>query len=227
MKKKLVLIAAIVLVVATCLSVFVGCGAPVRNVKELYLTDYTFDAGLKLTFDKRLPKVQEGPEAHTIKYQGGGWENFYNIIQVPDGYTKTLYLAETLPDENSYVLIETEIDGVKYTWGIFKATVWHEYWLGPYQYVFTNLTCTINSRDFFFPIYALEYPCILWSRNSIQTCKMDINELAEFYTAHGMTADIDGNVLTVRAEIGYSPSTYEAEWYVTYHSEHELSVSVK
>ena len=227
MKKRLLACAVLVLIVLIVMMSFVGCGGPVLNVKELSLTDYKCDVGLNLTFDKRLPKVQEGVEAHTIRYQGGGWEGFYNIIQVPNGYTKTLYLAETLPEENSYALIETDIGGVKYTWGIFKATVWHEYWLEPYQYVFSNLTCTVNSHNFYFPIYALDYPCILWSRNSIQTCKMDINELAQFYVEHGMSAEIDENVLTVHTLVGYSQSKYEVEWYVTFHSEHELSVSVK
>ena len=227
MNKKIFALTSVIIVLLLCIVSFIGCGAPVHNVKTLFLADFKYDAGLNLTFDKRLPKVQEGFEAHTIRYLDGGFEGFYNNVKVPDGYTKTLYLADTLPEENSYALIQTEIDGIKYTWGIFKAKVWHEFWLEPYQFVISNLTCTINNQSFFFPIYALEYPCILWSRNSIQTCEMDIQELATFYVEHGMSADIEGNVLTVSALVGSSGSKNEVTWCVTYHSEHELSVMVK
>ena len=70
--KKLVLIVAIVLVVAMCLSCFAGCDGSARNVKYIGCDDYLFETGVNITMSKRLRKTAKwGSDMEAIKFKNG------------------------------------------------------------------------------------------------------------------------------------------------------------
>ena len=216
MKKKFWAVATVILVAVICLSALIGCDGSSRNDKYLSANDFLFDGGVLITMSKRLPKTAKwhsGMEA--IKYKKS-LEELYRLMQMEEGYVKTLC--------DGYVLIETNKDGRLYTWGIFSSSVWGDDYDGEYNYVLTNMG--VNDGSFLFPIYTMDKPLLNWEENNKYACNISIDELAEFYLQHGVVAVIDGNVLTATAQVG-NGTKREIEWYVTYHSERELSVAVR
>lgn len=220
MKKRFLAVATVILVVVVCLATLIGCDGSARNVKYVGCEDFLFDTGVNITMSKRLPKVCFLSGREPIKYNKSLSE-LYELMQMQDGYTKTLY--------DDYILIETTNNGTLYTWGIFTASVFGKDYEGEYNYVFTNMGVDVNKVGyglFFFPIYTMNEPLLTWNDGEHYTCYITIEELADFYTQHGIVANIEGNVLTATAQVGYVESKTEEQWYVTYHSEYELSIAI-
>lgn len=220
MKKKIFTIVTVVLVAVVCLATLTGCDSSATNVKHVGCEDYLFETGVNITMSKRLPKVGMLSGMEPIKYKKSLAELF-DLMQMEDGYTKTLF--------DDYILIETAKNGKLYTWGIFTDSVFGEDYEGEYNYVCTNMCVNVNGVGygmFFFPIYTMYEPLLIWNYGERYKCALTIDELAEFYTQHGIVANIEGNVLTVTAQVGRVDSKREEKWRVTYHSEHELSVAI-
>ena len=147
----------------------------------------------------------------------------YDLMQMQDGYVKTLY--------DDYILIEKQGVDKLYTWGIFSMSAWIDDYDGEYDYVLTNLTCYARREDdnygcFFFPIYAMARPLLHWKGDKTYAFNMIIDELAEFYTLHGFAVEVAGNVLKVSTPITtdaqQSTSGYDT-WEITFHSDGTVS----
>ena len=216
--KKLVSVSVLLLMVAAmCIVCFSGCNDTARNVKFLYCNDFLLDTGVNITMSKRLPKIGKwNTGTIMIKYKKS-LSDLFDIVQLTYGYTKTLY--------DDYILIETTNNGILYTWGIFSSTAHGMSTDSEFNYILTNMSV---NYEFFFPIYTMDKPLLIWKENTQYVCNITIDELAEFYTQHGIVVEVDGNVLTATALVGYEAvGKSEVKWYVTYHSERELSVRVK
>ena len=221
MKKKLVMFAALVLVVVTCLSVFVGCDSSARNVKYLGCDDFLHETGVSVTMTRRLKKVGKwNSTLDAIKFDKS-FADLFDLMQMPDGYVKTLH--------EGYILIEKQGADKLYTWGIFSTSVWLDY-DGEYQYVLTAMDCVVVESHyvcvFFFPIYVMKYPTLDWEQDARYAANVTIDELAEFYTQHGFTAVILDNIITVTTPIenDFYGNDRSSSWEITFHGDGTVSV---
>ena len=221
MKKKLVAIVAIILVAATCLSVLVGCDGASNNVKYLRSCDFTGEHLLNVTMSKRLKKTFDtSADEISLMFDGSLYE-LCDRMQLEEGYSMTRY--------GDYALIETTVDGKLYTWGVFSSSIFGDEYLGSYRYVLTNMSVTIEGigyKLFFFPIYTMERPLVVWEENGSYACSLTVDELSDFYTKQGCTTQILDNVLIVTTPTtkDYFGNEHSSSWEVTFH--HDGTVSV-
>ncbi|MCH5157449.1 MAG: hypothetical protein J1G02_06220 [Clostridiales bacterium] len=221
MKKKLLAAATVILVLVVCVSALIGCDGSSRFVKSIGCHDYLHETGVNIVMSKRLPKTAVwNSDMEAIKYKGGLSELF-ELMQMQDGYTKTLH--------DEYILIETTKNGRLYTWGIFSTSVWGDDYDGEYSYVLTTMGCDVTGNGwsmFFFPIYTMERPLLWWKDGQSYKCNITMDELSDFYTRHGYTVEAQDNVLKVATPIcKWSNGDEHGElWDVTFHSDGTVSV---
>ena len=221
MKKRLVLAVAIVLVAVLCLSVFVGCDGASNNVKYLRSCDFTEQHFLNITMRRRLKKTFDiTPDEISLKYDGSLSE-LCDSMQLEDGFTMTRY--------DDYALIETTIDGNRYTWGVFSASILGYDYLGSYRYVLTNMSVTLSGigyKLFFYPIYTMGCPLVVWEEDESYACRLTIDELDEFYTQQGCSTEILDNILKVETPTtkDYFGNEHSRSWEITFHSDGTVSV---
>lgn len=221
MKKKLVLVVAIVLVVTVCLSALVGCDGASNNVKYLRSCDFTGEHLLNITMSRRLKKTfSTSADEISLMFDGSLFE-LCDRMQLEDGFAMTRH--------DDYALIETTVDGKLYTWGVFSASILGGDYLGSYRYVLTNMSVTLSGigyKLFFFPIYTMERPLVVWEENESYACSLTIDELSEFYTRQGCATQILDNVLIVNTPTtkDYYGNEHSSSWEVTFW--HDGSVSV-
>ena len=222
MKKKICIVVALVLVVVACFALLCGCDGSSRFVKYVGCSDFTMQQGVNVTMSRRMPKTAAWMwDKESIKYNGS-LEELYDLMQVEDGYTKTLY--------DDYILIETSKDGLLYTWGIFGVSIFGDDYEGEFNYVLTNLGCDITSNGwsmFFFPIYTMERPLLWWKEGRSYKCNITMDELVEFYSQHGYTAEVSGNVLKVSTPLRkYSTGDeYRELWDIIFDGDGTVSVA--
>ena len=215
MKKKFWTVVIAVLVVAVCLSTLVGCDGSARFVKRIGCYDFLYEKYVNVTMSRRLPKTAVwNSDMEAIKYGGSIFELF-ELMQLDDGYDKTLC--------NGCILIETTDKGRAYTWGIFSTSVWGDY-AGEYNYVLTDMGCAASDVGydmFFFPIYTMEQPLLRWKDGKHYECDITVEELSEFYIQHGYTVERLGNVLTVVTPTRKRANgdDYRETWDVTFHND--------
>lgn len=220
MKKRIVLVVAIILVAAVCLAAFVGCDGSARNVKYIGCDDYLFETGVNVTMAKRLPKTARwGSDMEAIKFKKGLAELF-DLMQMQDKCKKTLM--------DGYILIEKEGSDKLYSWGIFPMSAWIEDYNGEYDYVLTNMTCYLQEDNddyyFFFPIHAMERPLLHWQSGKNIAFNMTIDELDKFYVQHGFTTEILDNVLIVHSPESAKNAHDFLYWEVTFNGDGTVSV---
>ena len=220
MKKKLLTVTTVILVVVACLVTLIGCDSSARNVKYLGCEDFLFETGVNITMSKRLPKVCFLSGMEPIKYKKS-LSDLYELMQMQEGYTKTLH--------EDYILIETTKEGRLYTWGIFSTSVFGEDYAGEYNYVFTNLGIEVKDVGyglFFFPIYTMGKPLLVWNDGERYKCNITIDELSAFYTQHGYTVEVADNVLKVSTPVckWSNGDEHREMWDVTFHSDGAVSV---
>lgn len=220
MKKRFLTVVTIVLVVVVCLSALVGCDGSSRHVKGIGCDDYLFETGVSVIMSNRLPKTARwGSDMEAIKFKKG-LPQLFDLMQMQDGYEKTLY--------NDYVLIEKQGADKLYTWGIFPMSAWVDGYDGEYDYVLTNMTCYLREDNddyyFFFPVYAMEHPLLHWESSKNIPFNMTIDQLAEFYTQHGFTTQVLDNVLVVHSPESAKNAHDYLDWEITFNFDGTVSV---
>ena len=221
MKKKLVLIVAIVLLAVTCLSALVGCDGASNHVKYLHSCDFTGEHVLDVTLSRRLRKTFSTSADEISLMFDGSLSELCDRMKLEDGYTMTRY--------DGYALIEKTVDGKVYTWGVFDASILGDDYLGFYRYVLTNMSVTfagIGYKLFFFPIYTMERPLAVWEENESYACSLTIDELSDFYKRQGCSTQILDNVLIVTTPTtkDYFGNEHSSSWEVTFHYDGAVSV---
>lgn len=221
MKKRVLIVIAIVLAVVACLYSFVGCDGASNYVKHLTSYDFNGDCCVNITMRRRLRKTFSiSVDEISIKFEGSLSE-LYEQMQLEDGFTKTFY--------DDYFLIETAVDGKVYTWGVFDSSVFGDEYLGSYQYVLTNMAIvvpTVAYYPFFFPIYTMERPLLVWEENERHACSLTVDELSDFYTRQGYETVISDNILTVTTPTkkDYEGNDRSKSWEITFHYDGTVSV---
>ena len=169
---------------------------------------------------KRLPKTAVwNSDMEAIKFKKGLTELF-DLMQMDDGYTKTLC--------DDYILIEKQGGDKLYTWGIFPMSAWIEGYDGEYDYVLTSMNCSLQEDNddyyFFFPVYAMERPLLHWQSGKNIAFNMTIDELDGFYVQHGFTTETLDNVLIVHSPESAKNAHDFLYWEVTFNGDGTVSV---
>lgn len=188
----------LLLTVALALIGLVACDTSSTFDNKIEIYDFTRTVQLSLSV--RTRRLSHWPDnmgfgmSYTFKYRSNDVSKLYNEIKTNDGVNVSL-------SDNGYILIDKEHDGVVFSWLIIPKSVDD----GRYNFYVScmNLSDDVNTDNFypnsadntvnaFFPVYTLSD-----GTNGKYKCSMSIDELTEYYSAHGYDVSRDGDILTV------------------------------
>lgn len=136
-------------------------------------------------------------------------QNFYttikSVLSLKSIYKKLTKKTDyNITNCGDYLLIDTQQDGVEYSFGIFKYDKNAYKEAKAYDYVITSFICFAKRSDtaterlqLYFPFWAIGKRNVLLNLAEEYQCSMSIDELYDYYVKHGYDINRDGNTLSV------------------------------
>lgn len=134
--------------------------------------------------------------------------NFYttikSVLSLKSIYKKLTKKTDyNITDCGDYLLIDTQQDGVEYSFGIFKYDKEAYDESRAYDYVITPFVCLVDIGDpsgreeIFFPFWAIGQSTIFLNLVDEYECSLSIDELYDYYVKHGYDITKEGNSLEI------------------------------